>query len=182
MSKLSNLFERIGSWFRRLFRKKEDKPSAQTKEKPVETASATGVVWKSHRADTFFQHGNPNENTYRQNAISAALAAGLDCIRCNVSYGMDDELAMHLLALEHPNERGYYLIEDSWFFKAERQGVKRWVYDMGTATSSGADRWLYLTKSPYYKERLQYVVSRQTPKDVVEKLAANVNGCEVVVE
>jgi hypothetical protein len=146
----------------------------------VSPQPTSAAAWPSCRADDFFQHGNPNENNYRQQAINAARAAGLDCIRCQVDYGMGDELAMHLLALEHPNQPGYYLEQDSWFFQAERQGITRWIYDLGTPDMAGAERWLWLTKSPRYNNRLQLLCTAATPADVRAKLKAS--GREVIVE
>lgn len=147
---------------------------------PPPAPPPSAVAWPAQRADDFFQHGNPNENNYRQQAINAARAAGLDCIRCRVDYGMGDELAMHLLALEHPNQPGYYLEQDSWFFQAERQGITRWIYDLGTPDMAGAERWLWLTKSPRYNNRLQLLCTAATPADVLAKLKAS--GRDVIVE
>ncbi len=158
------------------------RPAVSRKPKAVATPppAPSAAAWPAQRADAFFQHGNPTENNYRQAAISAARAAGLDCIRCKVDYGMGDELAMHLLALEHPNQPGYYLKADSWFFQAERQGVTRWIYDLGTPEMRGAERWLWLTKSSFYDARLQWMVTAATPADVLAKLRAS--GRPVLVE
>jgi hypothetical protein len=149
---------------------------------PHPVPAPSGSAWPSLSAPSFFQHGNEDENTYRQRAINATRTNKLDCIRCRADFGMGDELAMHLLALEHPSKPGYYLEQDSWFFQAERQGVTRWIHDLGTPTMAQAERWLWLTKSPYYKGRLQYLCSKATAADVIAKLKGNAQGCEVLVE
>lgn len=138
----------------------------------------SGKLWAAQAAPDFFQHGNPGENAYRDAAVTAGAATG--CLRVRADFGMGDELAMHLLALEHPNNPGYYLEQDGWFFQAERRGVTRWVHDLGTPTMAQAERWLWLNKSPRLDGRLQYVVSASTSRDVVDRVKTS--GREVVIE
>jgi hypothetical protein len=45
---------------------------------------------------------------------------------------------------------------------------------------AGAERWLWLTKSPRYNNRLQLLCTAATPADVRAKLKAS--GREVIVE
>ena len=159
---------------------------------PVPTPAVTNAaLWPHFRADDFFQHGNPNENAYREQAIVSGKATG--CLRVKASYGMGDELGMtvpkgkaemHLLPLEHPDKPGYYLKADGWFFKAEAGGVTRWIHDMGAPSMADAKRWLWLTKSPYYQNRLQYLVAANAAPEVVAYIreTAAANKVEVVQE
>jgi hypothetical protein len=157
-------------------------PTPQPTPEPAPTPSPvpSGVAWASFNAPDFFQHGTPVENQYRQSAIEQAKPTG--CIRAKINYGLGDEQCMHLFALEHPTKPGYYLKEDSWFFQAERQGITRWILDLGTPDMAQAERVMWLTKSPYYKGRLQYVCTRATAGGVIAKLKGNAQGCEVLVE
>jgi hypothetical protein len=139
------------------------------------------AAWQAYRADDFFQHGRAGENDYRTSALNAAQAAGLDCIRCRVSFGMSDELGMHLVKLEHPERPGYFLGRDGWFFQARQWNVTRWQHDLGTPSQEQVVRWLWLTKS-YTKDELQYIVTRATPQEAINLLKANKANVTVVIE
>jgi len=140
-----------------------------------------GTLWNHYVAPDFLQHGTDSENEYRQNAITAASSSGLNCIRLNASFGMSDELAIHLIALEHPQRAGYYNEQDNWYFKARSAGITRWIHDLGTPTVEQSKRWAYLTKSPYYKTSLQLVVSANTLRESVAQLKLAGSYAEVVV-
>ncbi len=144
-------------------------------------ASNPAELWPNVSAPDFLQHGRSGEDSYRSAKVSAANAAGVNCLRVNANYSLSDETAMHLLALEHPSKPGYYLDAENWFFISERRGVTRWIHDLGTPSRSQADRWLYLVKSSKYAGRLQLMCSGATALDVLARLSANPNGAPVIV-
>jgi hypothetical protein len=157
-------------------------PSANTTSMSNAVSLANSAdLWPSVAAPDFLQHGTSGEDEYRSAKVSAAKAAGVNCLRINASYGMSDEIAMHLLAFEHPNRAGYYLTTENWFFIAEGRGVTRWIHDLGTPSMSEAERWLYLTKSGKYAGRLQLTCSSATAVDVLARLTLNAVGAAVIL-
>ena len=148
------------------------------------TANASPVqAWPAYRCQNFFIHGEVNEDKVRYDAIAAARASGLDCIECDASFGMSDELGMHLLKLQHPDIPGYYLRPqktDGWFFRGQRAGVTRWIHWLGSPTLAQAQRWWFLVKD-YTAEELQLKISSATAANVQTYLLNNTNHVGIVI-
>jgi len=183
MSWVSSWIDSLANWWKSMWSDDGDPdPTPGPTPEPDPQPTPSGELWLCYPAPEFFQHGTSSENEYRQAAIDAARESG--CILCNASFGMDNELAMHLLALEHPDRPGYYLEGDGWFFKAQRANVPKWVHYLGAPALADAKRWCWLTKSTKYSGRLQYLMLPSTGKDVVDFVRAEAakNGAEVVVQ
>lgn len=136
------------------------------------------VMWPNYYAPDFLQHGNGNENAYRNAAIVGASMTG--CIRFNVRYGMGGDLQIHILGQEYqggPNPPPF-----GWFQKAQNQGVTKWVHDMGNCSLAQAREWIESNKAAMNKGRLQYHIPPGVAQDVVDVLLAEAkrNGVEVV--
>ena len=112
------------------------------------------AMWPAYSAPGFFRHGEADENSYRENAIAEAQAAGLNCIKVVCPTPPNDEVAMHLLHFKSPVDG--HILHPSWYDKAAEAGVTRWIIDIGSG--SEFERWRFLTKD-YPANTIQWVVS-----------------------
>ena len=135
----------------------KETPAAETETPVVDTATTNAetavTMWPAYSAPDFFRHGEADENSYRENAISSARAAGLNCIKVVSPTPPNDEVAMHLLHFKSPVD-GHFL-HPSWYDKAKEAGVTRWIIDIGSG--SEIERWRFLTKD-YPANTIQWVV------------------------
>jgi len=107
-------------------------------------------AWNAHRGDQ-----NETENEYRETAIRACRAQGLDCLRIVAGEPFRDfGLSMHMLKISDP-ERNGHRHPGSWYLRATAAGVKRWVWDVrGTRDVAG---WARLA-GDYGTDELQWVL------------------------
>jgi hypothetical protein len=84
--------------------------------------------WNPYIALDYFQHGNPDENTYREKAIAECAAAGKDCIAVKMAYVPNPELSIHLLWYESDVEKGKFM--GTWYVKAKDRGITKWQIDI----------------------------------------------------
>jgi len=178
MSRFSSWLERILNWLRGQRKTAADTPkpdpipAPQPTPQPVQPTVPDGAVWPGVAAPDFCAHGVPGEDAYRMEKLDTAKAAGSNCLKIKASYGMSNELAIHLLKYESEVEPGKFLTTDGWFFRAQRNwGVTRWVHELGTPSGADWERWAWLVKA-YTPQELLFTASAATAADVVAKIRA----------
>jgi hypothetical protein len=154
---------------------------------PYQTNDETGhIVWIRESTDTLwevvidcqdgFQHGNDQEDVYRQGCVDGAKNEGIDALRVNLTMGLvqSDELAMHLLDFEHPDRPGYFL-DTSWYVRSGNQGITRWqiiitqsLFDSYGDADALVKRVAYLFKA-YPPGRVQFIVPTAYEADLLKK-------------
>jgi hypothetical protein len=116
------------------------------------------ALWPAYTAPRWNEHDgseNETENAYRETAIRACRAAGLDCLRIVAGEPFADfGLSMHMLKISDP-ERGGHRHPGSWYFRATEAGVRRWIWDVRDTRDVAG--WARLA-GDYGRGELQWIV------------------------
>jgi hypothetical protein len=111
---------------------KKTKPAAQPEQEAKPAAQPEQpAAWDAYPAPAFFQHGTPEENTYRQAKIAEAKAAGKNALAVNLETIPGPELAIHLLRYYSNVDHGKTL-PNSWHNQALAAGITKWRINLDT--------------------------------------------------